>query len=345
MSGSVPADQPRKHHYLPQFYLKGFAGADERLLQCDRRSGKLVTVGIGEAAAKKDFHRFEEPSVAHPSFDPNAAEKMFAQIEGIQAEALRRALADPTLLETQPRLRAEIIGFMQMMFFRVPKVHEMLTNSTAKALEATIKVMEKNGGMDDMPEDLKQQLIGRSLLDVVRPKPKNWYLVQNMVRLGNSRDLYKLLWPRNLAILVAKGFRGFIAGDATVAIYDRRAGRTAWKASGFASPPAEFSFPLSSRILLLLGHDIPPGVAPVSDDEVRQFNRRTIVWSERFLFAETFDAVTLRDVMGLSERQAGFSAENLEATDGIYTISRMNPIHPSMLETVEPKGWGEFHEF
>lgn len=330
----MPADEPRKHHYLPQFYLKGFAGADERLLQCDRRGGKLVRVGIGDAAAKRDFHRFEDPSVAHPSFDPNAAEKMFAEIEGIQAEALQQTLGDPTLLETRPALRAEILGFLQMMFFRVPKAHEMLTNSTGKALEAAIQVMERNGGFDDMPEDLKRHLNGRSLLEVFRLKPKNWFLILNMVRLGNSHDLYKLLWPRNVALLVAKGFRGFIAGDAAVAIYDRRAGQTAWKASGFASPTAEFSFPLSSRMLLLLGHDIPPGVATVSDDEVRQFNRRTIVWSERFLFSEAFDAVTLRDVMELTGRQAGFSAENLEATDGIYTISRMDPIHTAMLETV-----------
>lgn len=333
MSGTVPADQPRKHHYLPQFYLKGFAGAGERLLQCDRRSGKLVTVGIGDAATKKDFHRFEDPSVAHPSFDPNAAEKMFAEIEYIQAEALRQTLADPALLETQPQLRAEILGFLQMMFFRVPKIHEMLTNSTGKALEAAIEVMERNGGFGDMPEDLKRHLNGRSLLEVFRLKPKNWFLILNMVRLGNSHDLYKLLWPRNVAILVAKGFRGFIAGDAAVAIYVPRAGQAARKSSGFASPTAEFSFPLSSRMLLLLGHDIPPGVATVSDDEVRQFNRRTIVWSEQFLFSEAFDTVTLHDVMELAGRQGGFSAENLEATDGIYTISRMDPIHPAMLET------------
>ncbi len=329
----MPADDPRKHHYLPQFYLKGFAGADERLLQCDRRSGKLVTVGIGDAAAKKDFHRFEEPKEAHPAFDPNAAEKMFAGIEGIQAGALHRTLADPARLETDHQLRAEILGFLQMMFFRVPKVHEMIANCTAKALEAGVRVMEKGGAFGDMPEELKQHLNGRSVAEILRPKPKNWHLVLNMIRLGSSHDLYKLLWPRNVAILVAKGFRGFIAGDAPVALYDPQAGRTAWKTSGFASTTAEFSLPLSSRLLLLLGHDIPPGVATVTDDEVRQFNRRTIVWSERFLFAEAFDATTLRDIMELADRQAGFSAENLEATDGIYTISRMDPIHPSMLAT------------
>jgi len=326
---AVPADQPRKHHYLPQFYLKGFAGADGRLLQCERRTGKLVTTNVGDAAARKDFHRFED---IDSSFDPFAAEKMFAQVEGIQSQALQKALANPDLLGTNPALRAEMLGFLQMMFFRVPKVHEMLANATGKALEAGIRVMEKNGGFGDMPEELKRRLNGRSVLEVIRPKPKNWFLILSMLRYGNSRELYKLLWPRNVAVLVAKGFRGFIAGDAAVAIYDRSHGQTAWNATGFASPTAEFSFPLSPRMLLLLGHEVPPGVVSASDDEVRQFNRRTIVWSERFLFAETFDALTLRDIMELADRQAGFSAENFDASDGIYTVSRMNPVHPGLLD-------------
>jgi hypothetical protein len=326
---AVPADQPRKHHYLPQFYLKGFAGTDGRLSQCERRTGKLVATSIGDAAARKDFHRFE---VTDASFDQFAAEKMFAQVEGIQALALQKTLRDPDLLGTDLALRAEILGFLQMMFFRVPKVHDMLANATGKALEAGIRVMEKNGGFGDMPEELKRQLNGRSVADVVRPKPKNWFLILSMLRYGNSKELYKLLWPRNVTVLVAKGFRGFITGDAAVAIYDRRHGRTPSKAAGFASATAEFSFPLSSRMLLLVSHDFSPGVVSVSDDEVRQFNRRTIVWSERFLFAETFDAVTLRDIMKLADRHAGFSAENFDASDGIYTISRMNPVYPGLLE-------------
>jgi hypothetical protein len=325
----VPANQPRKHHYLPQFYLKGFAEVDGRLQQCERLIGKVVTTGVGDAASRKDFHRFEDTV---SSFDPFAAEKIFAKLEGIQAQALKKTLGNPDLLDTDLDLRAEMIGFLQMMFFRVPKVHEMLANTTSKAVEAGIKVMEKNGGFMDMPEELKRQLAGRSVSDVLRPKPKNWFLILSMLRHGNSRELYKLLWPRNVAVMVAKGFRSFIAGDAAVAIYDRRHGQTAWKASGFASTTAEFSFPLSARMMMVVGHEVPPGVLNVSDDEVRQFNRRTIVWSQRFLFSETFDAVTLRDIMELADRKAGFSAENFDAADGIYTISRMDPLHPGLLD-------------
>ena len=304
-------------------------GANGRLQQCERHVGKLVTTGVGDAAARKDFHRFEDTD---SSIDPFAAEKMFAQVEGIQAKALQQALGNPELLGTDPALRAEMLGFLQMMFFRVPKVHEMLANATGKALEAGIRVIEKNGGFADMPAELKRQLDGRSVADVLRPKPKNWFLILSMLQHGNDHELYKLLWPRNVTVLVAKGFRGFIAGDAAVAIYDRKHGGTMGKASGFASPTAEFSFPLSARMMLLVSHRDLPGVVKVSDDEVRQFNRRTIVWSERFLFAETFDTVTLRDIIELAGRQAGFSSENFNASDGIYTISRMDPVHPALLE-------------
>jgi hypothetical protein len=55
----MPADQPRKHHYLPQFYLKGFADKNGRFWQCDRRGAKLVGVNVSKAGAEKDYHRFD----------------------------------------------------------------------------------------------------------------------------------------------------------------------------------------------------------------------------------------------------------------------------------------------
>lgn len=297
--------------------------------QFERHAGKLVTTSVGDAAARKDFHRLEDTD---HSLDPFAVEKMFAQVEALQARSLQQALGNPELLGTNLALRAEMLGFLQMMFFRVPKVHEMLANATGKALEAGMRILEKHGRFADMPPELQRHFNGRSVADALRPKPKNWFLILNMLRQGNSRELYNLLWPRSVAVLVASGFRGFVAGDAAVAIYDCRHDKTPWKASGFASPTAEFSFPLSPRMMLLVSNGISPGVVKVSDDEVRYYNRRTIVWSERFLFAETFDAVTLRDIMQLSGRQAGFSTENLDAPDGIFTISRMVPVHPALLE-------------
>ena len=35
---------PRRHHYVPQFYLKKFAGGDEYLRMYDRETGKYARV-------------------------------------------------------------------------------------------------------------------------------------------------------------------------------------------------------------------------------------------------------------------------------------------------------------
>ncbi|OAM91259.1 DUF4238 domain-containing protein [Termitidicoccus mucosus] len=321
----MPAEQPRKHHYLPQFYLKGFADKDGRLWQYAREDGKLVMVNVTKAGAEKDYHRLD---VQDPKVDQFGAEKIMAEIEGTQAKVLRAVLVNPAAAEEH---RVELLGLTQFMFYRVPKVRDMLVNATEATLVASTKVMEKNKAFDDMPEELKRHPGGRSLTEAFRIKPKNWYVVWQMLRLGTDRKLYELLYRRNLSVLVAKGFRRFITGDAAVAIYDRKHGSTPWKAAGFASATTEFSFPLSSNLLLLVSHESSPGVFNLNDDEVRDFNRRTIVWSERFLFAECFDSLTLHDIVVLSGRRAGFSTQNIEAVDGIYTINQMKPVHPALV--------------
>lgn len=321
----MPANQPRKHHYLPQFYLRSFADMDGRIWQCDRKSGKLVALNVSKAAAEKDYHRFD---VQNPEVDQFGAEKLMADVEGVQATVLQAVLQNPDELN---RHRVELLGLTQFMFYRVPKVRDMLVNATTEMLNATVKVLERQGKFGDMPEVLKQRLDGKSITEVFRLKPKNWFVVLKMLELANSQEIYRLLYHRQCSLLMATGFRPFITGDAAVPIFDRNVEMMQGKAAGFASPTAEFTLALSPRLLLVISHERPAGVFKVGDDAVREFNRRTIVWSERYLFGESFDAVTLRDVMELSERRAGFSSQNLEAPDGIYTISRMKPVHPALL--------------
>ena len=191
--------------------------------------------------------------------------------------------------------------------------------------------MEKNNAFGDMPDAVKRFLDGRSLAETFKLKPKNWFVVSQMLRLGTERKVYELLYRRNLSLLVAKGFRRFIVGDAPVVIFDKMHDGSPNRIGGFASPTAEFTFPLSANVLLHLSHQAPPGVFNIHDEDVREFNRRAIVWADRFLFAESFDALTLSDIIALEGRRAGFSTDNLEADDGIYTISRMTSVHPDLL--------------
>ena len=85
-------------------------------------------------------------------------------------------------------------------------------------------------------------------------------------------------------------------------------------------------------MLLRIAVREPTGVFRVSDAEVNRYNERAIIWAEQSLFADTFDGVTLAAASRVAGVAAGFSAQNLEASDGIYTINQMMPVHPAQLK-------------
>lgn len=322
----MPSERPRKHHFLPQFYLRGFSANDGAISQLFRHDLKVVKTNVGDAAVRRDFHRFE---VTKPGFDEFEMEKMLAQVEGIQANAVRAVLADPASL-TQHRV--ELLGFAQFMFFRVPKLREAIANSTKAALVAKIKVMEKGGGFDDMPAELKTHLAGRSFLEAFSPEIKNWFVMLELLRLANGRELYALLYAMNVSLLVADGFTPFVVGDAAAVLFDRNYNRLSGNVGGFASPSAELTIPLSARVMLRISRLTPPGVFRVPDHDVRHYNQRAIAWSERSLYSDAFLSSTLADAARLAGRSAGHSVENFSAPDAIYTVSKLRPVHPELLE-------------
>ena len=84
----------RQHHYIPQFYLKGFAVARKKshqLIVFDRKSRKTFSAATKNVAVERDFNRVEIEG--HP---PDAIEKVMSQFETEAAAALERIVAANT---------------------------------------------------------------------------------------------------------------------------------------------------------------------------------------------------------------------------------------------------------
>jgi hypothetical protein len=120
-------------------------------------------------------------------------------------------------------------------------------------------------------------------------------------------------------------------GDAAAVLFDRNYTGLTGNVGGFASPTAELTIPLSARVMLRISRLAPTGVFRISDRDVRHYNQRVIVWSERSLFSDVFPSSTLADVSLLAGKTAGLTVENLEATDAVYTVSKLRPVHPELL--------------
>ena len=56
----------RRHHYLPQMYLRGFADADELVWVFDRQHNTFIHQGILNTAVKKDFYTISCRTVRRP---------------------------------------------------------------------------------------------------------------------------------------------------------------------------------------------------------------------------------------------------------------------------------------
>lgn len=92
MSGmSAGSGGARNHHFVPQFYLKGFAKPRSKagkLFVCDLKEGRRFQTKPRNVAARRDFNRLEG---AH--FDPNIVESQLGAIEGELDQAFRRIIA------------------------------------------------------------------------------------------------------------------------------------------------------------------------------------------------------------------------------------------------------------
>src|SRR4051812_2922984 len=108
----------RRHHYLSQCYLKGFAqprrrGKSHHILVFDR-NGKTFTTNIINVAAEKDFHRIDVEGQT-----PDAFEQGMARFESDLAPALSRISDAKSLTNEQDRI--VLFNFVALLAAKNPR--------------------------------------------------------------------------------------------------------------------------------------------------------------------------------------------------------------------------------
>ncbi len=119
------AGEPRKHHYVPQFYLAGFTKSDSKdgkLYVLDKEKRKTWTSTPKGTAHKRDFHAVE----ATPGGDPMAVEKALSQVEGQWSAALASVIDQKALPEGDSF--GDLMMFVAFMAVRVPRIRGTITD-------------------------------------------------------------------------------------------------------------------------------------------------------------------------------------------------------------------------
>lgn len=317
---------PRKHHYLPQFYLEGFKiepdrGKKPHIWQIEKSADQAhYSPAIEDTGCIRDYH-----SVDFTNEDPDhkTIEGQLSKIEAEQAGLVR------TIRETQ-RIDASQVAplsaFMSLMRFRVPAFAGHIEKSLRSVVLDSFKIMYHAGAFRTPPPELRKMFDSKGIDDSLHVSISNWKILSHMFEVGLGSESIGLLAEYNYHVYSAKNASFFVTSDNPVALYHPNYDKIRPYGVGLAMRGVEVTLPLSSDTLIRAGRELEPGSSVANVEEVEEFNRRTIVMSERYVFACVVSTELRRRIGELKDVRAGFTFDNLFHGDGSVHVSRFIPV-------------------
>lgn len=125
---------PRKHHYVPQFYLSCFAAerGSPRLYVLDKETRKSYPSNIRNAGCERDFYIVE----VEDEGDPFTVERFLSTIEDTGADAIRFIIEHRELPEVE--LRQKLMAFLAVMSVRSPAAIEAFERPVSQILKSVL---------------------------------------------------------------------------------------------------------------------------------------------------------------------------------------------------------------
>lgn len=317
---------PRKHHYLPQFYLEGFKimprkGKISHIWQIEKGGEqRYYSPAIEDTGCIRDYH-----SLDHNDQEPDhkTIELLLSNIEGKQAD-LVHCITDSKNIDSSQI--GELAEFISLLRYRVPAFASHVETSHRKIVLDTFKIMYQAGKLGTPPETLRKMFETKGVDDTLNIKISNWKIVQQMLEVGLSSESIDLLSQLNYQIYYTEKPDALVTSDNPVALYHPNYDEIKPYGVGLAIKGVEVTLPLSSNILIAAGFHLEPGVYLANHAQVIEFNRRTITMSENYVFSNEISDKLKNQIEHHQNVFAGFTFDNLYHGDGSVHISRFIPV-------------------
>lgn len=308
--------EPRKHHYLPQFYLRGFSANGRSIFQIEKRGDRAYLSSIRDTAAVRDYHDLDTVDAA----DPGAVEKHLAHVETQLAEGLAATLRSGI---TTPDIHSLLIQLVALLRVRVPAFKASIEAHLQNVVRSVGLMMERRGEFPPPPKGFEDLLRMDNLLINI----SNWKLLETMFTIAADRDVFNILAAMTPTLLRAPGDASFLSCDQPVAIFHPTASPRDAYGIGIAHPGTEISVPLSSRALLLLSWSSDPPVdREAQPDEIAEFNRRTVVMAEALVFAPDASESAIETTRRYGHCSAGMVLDVLDTGHEALHLGRFRPV-------------------
>lgn len=296
----------RRHHYVPRFYLKRFADADEQLLAYERATGRHLRLAVRHAAVETDLYRVEP---ADKPVAPDAAEVIIADIEQELAPALDRLVSNGWPPDEDTRSR--VANFVALQIARTREqmhAYRSLTDWTMKwqlsmlTPDAVRELLIGEGDSEQTTdEDVAEAIEAIMDFDDYQIEPHPNELMQNVFALAS--DLVEPIAYRHWVLLESDSPL-FLTTDAPV---------HAWSPGsmpvGYLTA-AELSIPMDPHHCLLMvldGRGWPEARVPVPDRLAHETSHGLAHSSYEWVFAHPDSHILDRIDLPKGHRPLGYA--------------------------------------
>jgi hypothetical protein len=282
--------KPRRHHYLPQFYLAGFTsnGSREGRLQViDLEMGKGWPAKPAGVAHQVDYYR-----LADGEQDPFAVEKGLSKFESEAAVTLKAVIEHRAIPSLEHRVM--LMNFIAVTALRVPHQRNIIAHARRRSMKMTMSLMVES---KDRWERLKERAKEAGFInkDVPYETARDFALDESQYTIKLDRgsliatafsaldNLIPLLLRRRWWIAIAEeGAGDFVCSDNPVARHwtvDSHPPRV----PGFGEAPTSIVFPLDRRMVLVGDWTGDEMTVEVGRETVAYFNSIIISAADRFI--------------------------------------------------------------
>lgn len=312
---------PKKHHYLPQFYLERFKlipqkGKYPHIYRIEKStSPKATSPAIKDTGCKTDYHTLD---FNNQDKDRQTVENALSKIEKAQAHLVDSICENKKVAEDQKSSLAELITIMR---FRTPRFKRFIESSLEGFVESTVKILIHQGRIPKPPKEIEEQGDGFPKSDIY-----NWIILRFMFQMALQSENSSLLEKMKYQLAFAPKGHHFITGDSPVALYHPNYDSIKPYGVGPAIKGTEVTFPLSKRLLVKLTWDGEEDITTVQEDDVWEYNRRSIIMADNQIFASEINLILLEKVRLFHGVEAGYKLNNLWYGKGAAHVCRFIPV-------------------
>jgi Protein of unknown function (DUF4238) len=283
----------RKHHYVPQMYLKGFANNEDQCFVIDASTRKAFTAATANIAAERDYNKIEAEGVP-----TDALEKELGNFEGVIVPGIKRVRESASFGENG-KDREDVINLVTLLAVRNPRTRSDMEKMYTELLQAMVAMPFENPARwdavvkqlkaigqwpDGAPVDFEGH---KKFVEENKHKLKPHQNLTLEIELAAIEKMYPYFDARKWRILEAKDDSGgFVTTDHPVCIH-RPGGLNYGQqfAPGLGLSDRDILFPLSSRIALVGRLEGDEGVMEVDRDGVARFNATVMGYAMKQVYA------------------------------------------------------------